>query len=191
VRQEEPMPTQKISREFIINQAIKIFKRKSYHNTTMADIADACGVLKGSIYHYFQSKEVLMKAVIEHVHQYFKDNVFIHAQNGKLGASQKMEQLVDMAENLFFGPEGGDILGNVGIETAHVIPEFREPIRQFFTDYMSALETIFKEKYPGEMAKELAVQSISEVEGALMLSRIFGDRQYFIDANRRLIEKLN
>ena len=58
------MPKQKVNKEFIVHQALKLFRQKSYHQATMADIADACGLLKGSIYHYFKSKDELMIAVL-------------------------------------------------------------------------------------------------------------------------------
>jgi TetR/AcrR family transcriptional repressor of nem operon len=44
----------------------------------MADIAQSCGILKGSLYHYFSSKEALMSAVIEYAHAYFKEKVFFN-----------------------------------------------------------------------------------------------------------------
>ena len=51
------MPRQKVDEKTIIKEALKLFRQKSYHATSMADIALACGLLKGSLYHYFNSKE--------------------------------------------------------------------------------------------------------------------------------------
>ena len=50
------MPIKKTDRESILKQAIRLFKLHGYYNTTMANIGDACGLIKGSIYHYFKSK---------------------------------------------------------------------------------------------------------------------------------------
>lgn len=52
------MPKAKVSETFILNQALKIFSQKSYYNATMADIAQACGLLKGSMYHYYLARKI-------------------------------------------------------------------------------------------------------------------------------------
>ena len=65
------MAKQKLDEPTIVLEALKLFRSKSYHTTSMADIAKSCGILKGSLYHYFSSKEELMMKVIQMVHDYF------------------------------------------------------------------------------------------------------------------------
>ena len=52
-------------RQEIIVIARELFQRKNYESTTMQDIMNALGIAKGTIYHYFKSKEELLEAVIE------------------------------------------------------------------------------------------------------------------------------
>ena len=52
-------------RDQIIAAATECFARSGYHVTTMADIADAAGVSKGTPYLYFASKEALFTALYE------------------------------------------------------------------------------------------------------------------------------
>jgi TetR/AcrR family transcriptional regulator, cholesterol catabolism regulator len=47
-------------REAIIDAALMLFQRQGYSNTSMQDIADAVGLLKGSLYYYIDSKEDLL-----------------------------------------------------------------------------------------------------------------------------------
>jgi AcrR family transcriptional regulator len=54
----------------VISHALQLFRVQGYHKTSMADIGTACGLLKGSIYNYFASKEALAIAVMEFVHDY-------------------------------------------------------------------------------------------------------------------------
>jgi len=184
------MPRQKVNKEFVVHQALKMFRKKSYHQATMADIGEAVGLLKGSIYHYFESKEALMKEVMFYVDKFFRDHVFIHAYNESIPAKERMEKMIAVTEHVFLGSEKGNIMGNIGLETAHVNPEFQEYIQIFFKQYFKALKTIFSEKYPEEKARDLAEQTVAEMEGALMLSRIFNKRDFFLRANRRAIERL-
>lgn len=185
------MPRQKVNKEFIVHQSLKLFRKKSYQNTTMADIADACGLLKGSIYHYFKSKEELVIEVMFYVHKFFKDQVFVHAYDKNLDPKQRLQKMIDMAEHIFLGPERGCIMGNIGLETAHVHPEFAKYIKVFFKDYLKAFKTIYGEIFPDDRAQEMAEQGLAELEGALMLSRIFNKTDYFVKANKRLIERID
>lgn len=58
----------KIGRKIeIIKEARRLFKTKGYDNTTMQNIMDHLAIAKGTIYHYFKSKEDLLEAVIEDI----------------------------------------------------------------------------------------------------------------------------
>jgi len=47
----------------IIAAAAKLFKDKGYHATTIQDVADEVGMLKGSLYYHIKSKEELLYLV--------------------------------------------------------------------------------------------------------------------------------
>jgi AcrR family transcriptional regulator len=49
----------------LLEAATRLFKQKGYHNTSMQDIADALGVQKGSLYYYIDSKEELLRQLLE------------------------------------------------------------------------------------------------------------------------------
>jgi AcrR family transcriptional regulator len=49
----------------IVSAAAKIFRTKGYHAATVRDIADEVGILKGSLYHHFASKEELLYLVVK------------------------------------------------------------------------------------------------------------------------------
>ncbi len=49
----------------ILAAAARIFREKGYHGTSVRDIADAVGLLKGSLYHYIRSKEELLARLFE------------------------------------------------------------------------------------------------------------------------------
>jgi AcrR family transcriptional regulator len=53
----------------VINAAIDVFWRKGYAASSVQDVADAVGVLKGSLYYYIDSKEELLFRIVEDVHQ--------------------------------------------------------------------------------------------------------------------------
>jgi AcrR family transcriptional regulator len=49
----------------IIDAALHVFSQKGFERTTNKDIAQEAGITPGLIYHYFESKEELLKAAIE------------------------------------------------------------------------------------------------------------------------------
>lgn len=50
-------------RQVLIGEAARLFAEKGYKNTSMRDIAAAIGILPGSLYHHFPSKDDLFVAV--------------------------------------------------------------------------------------------------------------------------------
>src|SRR5258708_37823556 len=51
--------------EEVYRAALRLFREKGYHATSMQDIASAVGLYKGSLYHYIGGKEELLARVFE------------------------------------------------------------------------------------------------------------------------------
>jgi len=49
----------------IVAAAAKVFRTKGYHAASVQDIADAVGILKGSLYHHVKSKEDLLYLIVK------------------------------------------------------------------------------------------------------------------------------
>jgi TetR/AcrR family transcriptional repressor of nem operon len=185
------MPIVKVTQEYILKQALQVFRQKSYYNATMADIAEACGLLKGSIYHYFPSKEALMKEVLKTAHHYFQVKVFNIAYQKNLPARERMQMMLKNIEAIFIDNETNCIMGNIGVETSRLIPEFSELIQEFFNNWIDAFTEVYKEKYAEAKAREVAEFSVAEIEGSVMLSRIFNNPKFLRDAHVRVMGRLN
>jgi AcrR family transcriptional regulator len=52
-------------REQILDAAMRAFARKGFTRATNKDIAQEAGITAGLIYHYFENKEAVLKAIIE------------------------------------------------------------------------------------------------------------------------------
>lgn len=52
-------------RDQIIDAAMRVFSQKGFTRATNKDIAQEAGITSGLIYYYFDSKEALLKAIIE------------------------------------------------------------------------------------------------------------------------------
>lgn len=56
-------------RQEIIEAAARVFHEKGYESTSIQDLADAVGILKGSLYYYITSKEDLLYELLQGVHE--------------------------------------------------------------------------------------------------------------------------
>ena len=63
----------------IIRAAAETFYQKGYGATTTQDIADAVGMLKGSLYYYITAKEDLLYEIIDEVHEVLAKNLEVVA----------------------------------------------------------------------------------------------------------------
>ena len=52
-------------REELLAIAAKLFAERGFKNTTVRDIADAAGILSGSLYHHFDSKEAMVDELLD------------------------------------------------------------------------------------------------------------------------------
>ncbi len=59
------MANETTRRKELLVAAARLFSRKGYHATSMQDIADELNILRGSLYHYIESKEGLLYELME------------------------------------------------------------------------------------------------------------------------------
>jgi AcrR family transcriptional regulator len=59
-------------RDELLAIAARLFAEKGFRNTTVRDIADAAGILSGSLYHHFDSKE----SMVDEILSTFQDELF-------------------------------------------------------------------------------------------------------------------
>ena len=59
-----PSPNESSRRDELLAIAARLFAEKGFRNTTVRDIADAAGILSGSLYHHFDSKESMVDEIL-------------------------------------------------------------------------------------------------------------------------------
>lgn len=52
----------------VLETAVRLFSEKGYAATSVQDVADALGMLKGSLYYYIDTKETLLRRIFENSH---------------------------------------------------------------------------------------------------------------------------
>jgi AcrR family transcriptional regulator len=59
----------------LLEMATRLFKEKGYHNTSMQDLANALGLQKGSLYYYIDSKQELLRRLLERATSFLSTQV--------------------------------------------------------------------------------------------------------------------
>ncbi|MDR1441751.1 MAG: TetR/AcrR family transcriptional regulator [Bifidobacteriaceae bacterium] len=92
----------------ILDAAQLLFSEKGYEATTVADILEAVGIGKGTFYHYFDSKDEVLEAVVERLTTNLVERANALANTAGLDAHSKMVQLIALI-SIAQTPEGGII----------------------------------------------------------------------------------
>ena len=184
------MPIQKTSQDEIILKALDVFRLQGYHRTSMTDLANTCGLLKGSFYHYFDGKEAIMEAVLKYVATQLDQNVFSCAYNTAYSPEKRLEKMLVRLSKSLLNAEGGCIIGNTTLETCLHIPKFSEISKHIFDSWIKAQTYIYESVHAPEKAKQLAIQTVMEFEGAVMLVKLYNDIQLYKDCYHRAMKRL-
>lgn len=85
------------TKEFIIDEAFKLFLQRSYEAVSISDISQAIGLTKGALYHHFKNKEELFISVID---KYFRIVAF-DAEIGSLTLEEFIQLSIKQTEKIF------------------------------------------------------------------------------------------
>ncbi|GGH49578.1 TetR/AcrR family transcriptional regulator [Dyadobacter endophyticus] len=170
------------TRNFIIEKTAEIFNRKGYAGTSMADITEATGLTKGSIYGNFQNKEEVALAVFE----YNRSLVFNRVQAELEKAGSYFEKLMvygriykDVIASV--SNRGGCPILNTAVEADDTnIPLRLSAAKALFSWKKNLVGIIEKGTGAGEFrkginAEEMAVSIIALIEGGVMFSQVTND----------------
>lgn len=97
----------------IIKAARDLFQTQGYEKATMQGLMDRLDIAKGTIYHYFSSKEALLEAVIEEMVSANIEQMEAVLAEKKGSALEKIEALVTM--------------GNLAAENADILEQLHKP----------------------------------------------------------------
>lgn len=84
----------------ILEQAARLFNEHGYYQTKMDDIAKAVGLEKGTLYHYFSSKEDILYEVAKQPLQSLIDQIsrIVHSE---LSADRKLNKAIQIHVHMF------------------------------------------------------------------------------------------
>ncbi len=186
------MPKKKVSADEVVKSSMRVFWKQGYHQTSMNDLAEACGLQKASLYHHFpKGKEQIMEAVLELLYKGYKNSLFAIAYDESMEVKEKLNLFKEFSYKTFFDASDGCLMGNIALETVSMNENFALYFRKFFNDWIDALANVFKTRYTEEEAILQAKDAVAQVEGAVMLMKVFQDKSYLERALENIADKFN
>jgi AcrR family transcriptional regulator len=111
----------------ILEAAIHIFAEKGYVGSSLQEVADSVGLMKGSLYHYISSKESLLYRMFQEAHE--QANLIITEVDAKnLGPEEHLREFVrSLAVFYVINQERASIYFR---ESRHLTGKDRETVKQ-------------------------------------------------------------
>ncbi|HKJ93116.1 MAG TPA: TetR/AcrR family transcriptional regulator [Longimicrobiales bacterium] len=170
------------TRERIIDAAASLMLDRGYAGTTVDEIVAGAGVAKGSVYHFFDSKESVGLAALQAYFERGKVVVMAGPFDAVEDPVQRALALVDhvraVSGQLW---EHGCLAGSFAVELSAVSPAIRAAIAGWFTQFEVWLAGYFQAIAAAASAPdvptgtELAAQLLAVIEGGIVMGRARGD----------------
>ncbi|AXH08945.1 hypothetical protein CP960_04670 [Malaciobacter halophilus] len=183
------MAIKKTSKEEILNKAIMLFKTQGFSNTSMANIADECGLIKGSIYHHFKNKYEIGLEALKYISEYFDKNIF-SIKDETLLTKEKLEKIVKKTDEYFLNSTGGCLLANLATEVSNQNEEYKAVIVKYFKTWEECLTKILQEKYTKKEAQNLAYEYICTLQGSIIMFNLTNDKAKLLIVGKNLLSKV-
>lgn len=167
----------------IIDAARRVFEKSGYENATIAEIADAVGVVEGTVLHYFKTKRALMVTVIE---QFYSD-IIGSMERGAVGISGARNRLRYIIHTHLAFLQGNATLCKVILnESRGTLPELSERLHELNKRYTSiVVDTVNDGKKTGEIADFASATLVRNVVfGSIehyLWDHVAGDKQVVIE----------
>jgi TetR/AcrR family transcriptional repressor of nem operon len=185
------------TRRRILNAAADLIFERGVAHTTIEDVRAAADVSSSQLYHYFDDKPALVRAVIEH-----QSDAIIAGQaefdlSSLAGLRAWRDGVVEYQQNLDCG--GGCPIGSLGSELAETDPEARAQVADGFKRWEASIQSGLREMHargrltPDTDPDTLALALLAALQGGLLLTRIERDTEPLeaaLDAMLDLIGRL-
>lgn len=167
----------------IIQQAAELFNQQGYAGSSISDIMRVTGLQKGGIYNHFHSKDELALQAFDYAIACVSKNYRLALRNER-HAVGRLKAIIHVFSTYIDNPPipGGCPLLNTAVESDDHHPALRERAQQAMTAWLNLIRHIVetgisKGEIPDQVnADEIATIITATLEGAIMMSKLYGDK---------------
>lgn len=178
----------------IAEKAARLFNMRGYFGTSMSDLLEATGLQKGGLYNHFASKEALALAAFDFAMEKFRQR-YAQAVQGQTSALASLRAISEVMLRNYADPvvEGGCIVFNTALEADDAQPALKTCAQAAMRDLLRFIVLqVRRGQRNGEIRADVDPQSIATIlislyEGALGLSKLFGDSAHIQHAQAHMM----
>lgn len=180
------------TREKILRTASSLFWHKGFESTGVSEILKKTGVGAGSLYWFFDSKEDILLAVLDHYRDMLEQQIARPALDASDDPVERILHILEfyrnhLIENSF---ELGCPIGNVVLELGDRYPAVRRKTEELFEVWRDMIARCVDHAV-GKSEQEIDVGSLSIfvltiMEGGLVQARAHQDIRYFDESVKHL-----
>jgi TetR/AcrR family transcriptional regulator, transcriptional repressor for nem operon len=173
------------TRDNLIRIAMRLFAEKGYNSTSVADILQEADVNSGSLYHYFETKQHLLIAVLETYRDHIEEMLIRPAWDGVEDPIDRVFALLARYRELLKATDClyGCPIGSLALELHEPDPPVRKLLAENFDRWTAFVEGCFdsaRDQLPAEAnSRALAKFVLTIMEGAVMQSRTYRTLEAF------------
>lgn len=183
------------TRDRILDSAQRLVQTRGFNAFSYADISKELGIRKASIHHHFPTKAGLAKGLIERYRKAFLGCLSGIDQKAR-EAPEKLERYVALYLRVLKDEGRMCLCGMMAADFRTLSPSVRRAVQEFFDANEGWLSRVLEEgrkagelSFSGPAAQEARVL-VSALEGAMLVSRSYGDPHRFVETARRVLETL-
>jgi AcrR family transcriptional regulator len=179
------MPAALLSRDEVVARVANVFRASGFEGASLADISEATGLGKSSLYHYFPGgKDDMAVAVLERVDVWMNARVLGPLRAGG-SPRARLRAMLQTLDNYYAGGREACILGNLVVGESR--EKFQAYLAEAFRGWIAALRALAVESGLGAReAQDRAEDAVVRIEGALIVAGGLHDPAPFKRALRHI-----
>lgn len=172
------MPAALLTRDELLNRLHDTFRRYGYEGASMSRIATATGLGKASLYHHFPGgKEQMAAAVLDARRNWYEEKLFRPLE----AMHPPRQRLTNMLTTLDQVYEAGDKASLPALLSLTIERDmFADAISDFFQRWLDCMtQLLIDAGLARDIATRRAHDAVQRIQGALLMSRAFGEKKPF------------
>ncbi|WIT14123.1 TetR/AcrR family transcriptional regulator [Paucibacter sediminis] len=165
------MSNSSTTRDRVVDEALRLFATRGFAATSIADVAEASGLLKGNLAYYFKSKKDLLDAVLDKRSKTLWAELVEPAQEGedaRTTITRLLQHVRDTAEELALY---GCPVGGLSTELGKTDADLHSPAASLLLQLENYLREAFAQVLPKAQAQRAAEHLLSVLQGAAVVAQ--------------------
>jgi TetR/AcrR family transcriptional regulator, lmrAB and yxaGH operons repressor len=183
------MPGPQSSKDEVLTILLETFRNAGYDGASLAQLSEATGLGKSSLYHHFPGgKEDMVNQVLDQVEAWMLQQI-VTPLTGAQPPQRRLEHTLDVLSRFYANGAQGCILGRLCASVDRT--RFHGRVEKLFRGWIDALAGLIVETGVARAtARKRAEDAVIRIQGALVVCEGLGDQGPFRRTMRQLRDEL-